>query len=161
MRIKYDSVHYIDDSHTTISVNGLEIDDHKLGNCVNLIVTSQLAYLIIQHENSENRTIKTFHEDDESHNLSLSELIKEIQDSVQSIIDSTAQEKLYDNGLALCGYINSTNEQFRNEAQRFIKFRDDCWVKCYEILDAYNAGEIARPTVSDVIKQMPVFSWEE
>ena len=160
MIISYDSVHYQDDTRTSISVNNLIIDGNNLGNYVILNLTSQLGYLIEQNEISNNRTILTAYEDDESQQLTIPELITAIQDAVQGIIDCKAKEKLYDDGFALCGYADSSNEQFRSEALRFIRFRDLCWVKCYEILNKYNSGEIRRPTVEDVILQLPDFDWD-
>jgi hypothetical protein len=160
MIISYDSVHYHDESRTDLTIDNLVIDNHPLGNCVILNVTSQLGYLIIQNELSKGNEILTAYEDDESQQLTIPELITAIQVAVQGIIDGKAKEKLYDDGFALCGYADSTNEQFRSEALRFIRFRDLCWVKCYEILNKYNNGEIRRPTVEDVVLQLPDFDWD-
>lgn len=85
--------------------------------------------------------------------------IKEIQDAVQNLLDLKAQEKMYDNGFAVCSYATSTDETFRNEAQAFIEWRDKCWRKCYEILAQFESGEIEMPSVEYVMSQLPVLEW--
>jgi len=89
------------------------------------------------------------------------EVIKEIQDAVQYMLDSKAHEKLYDNGFALASYANSTIEKFRNEAMLFITWRDHCWMKCYEILEQYQSGQIERPDTTYVLERLPTLSWNE
>jgi hypothetical protein len=85
--------------------------------------------------------------------------IVEIQNAVQNLLDSKAQEKLYDNGFAIASYATSTNETFRNEAQRFVAWRDNVWAKCYEILGQFQSGEIEMPTVDYVMSELPVLEW--
>lgn len=87
------------------------------------------------------------------------EVIKEIQDIVQDILDEKAHEKNYDNGFALASYSDSTNETFREEAARFIEWRDQCWLLCYDLLDKYQKGEIYRPEPEDLYDLIPVFNW--
>jgi hypothetical protein len=89
------------------------------------------------------------------------QVIKEIQDLVQTYIDGIAKEKSYENGFALANYAESTNETFRNEALKFIPFRDKCWVTCYEILAKYENGEIDRPEPEDIFDYLPRFRWPD
>lgn len=85
--------------------------------------------------------------------------IKEIQDAVQNLLDTKAQEKMYDNGFAICSYATSTDETFRNEAQAFIEWRDRCWRKCYEILAQFESGQIEMPSVEYVLTELPGLEW--
>ena len=85
--------------------------------------------------------------------------IKEIQDAVQNLLDTTAQSKRYDDGFAICSYATSTDETFRNEAQAFIEWRDRCWRKCYEILAQFESGEIEMPSVEYVLAELPGLEW--
>jgi hypothetical protein len=55
-------------------------------------------------------------------------IVKLVQDAIQKMLDEKAREKLYDDSNSLVSYTTSTNETFRNEAIRFNKWRDDCWV---------------------------------
>lgn len=86
--------------------------------------------------------------------------IKEIQDAVQSLLNSKAQEKMYDDAFAICSYANSTDETFHREANQFIAWRDQCWRKCYEILALFQSGEIEMPSVEYVMERLPVLNWE-
>ena len=86
---------------------------------------------------------------------------KDIQTAVQAVLDGKAKEKNYDNGFALAGYALSTNDTFRSEAARFIAWRDAVWGKCYQILDAYKAGEIEMPSVENVIAVLPELDWDD
>lgn len=85
--------------------------------------------------------------------------IREIQNAVQNVLDSKAQEKLYDNGFAIASYASSTKERYRTEAQTFIAWRDNVWDKCYEILNLFETGEIEMPTVEYVLERLPTLEW--
>ena len=86
---------------------------------------------------------------------------KDIQNAVQNLLDSKAREKNYDNGFAIASYALSTNDIFRSEAARFIAWRDAVWGKCYQILDAYKAGEIEMPRVENVLAVLPELEWDD
>lgn len=86
---------------------------------------------------------------------------KDIQTAVQAVLDGKAKEKNYDNGFALASYALSTNDAFRSEAGKFIAWRDAVWAKCYQILDAYKAGEIEMPSVENVIAVLPELEWDD
>ena len=85
--------------------------------------------------------------------------IIEIQIAVQNLLDGKAKEKMYDNGFAIASYAASTNETFRDEAQRFIAWRDGVWSKCYEILADFETGEIEMPSVDYVMERLPTLDW--
>ena len=86
---------------------------------------------------------------------------KDIQTAVQAVLDGKAKEKNYDNGFAVASYALSTNDTFRSEAGKFIAWRDAVWAKCYQILDAYKAGEIEMPSVENVIAVLPELEWND
>ena len=86
---------------------------------------------------------------------------KDIQTAVQAVLDGKAKEKNYDNGFALAGYALSTNDTFRREAGKFIAWRDAVWARCYQILDAYKAGEIEMPSVENVLAVLPELEWDD
>ena len=79
--------------------------------------------------------------------------------TVQQLLDAKAQERGYDNSFTLASYATSTVPKFKQEAQDFITWRDAVWTKCYSMLDDYLAGNIARPTVDDVLQQLPTLEW--
>ena len=85
----------------------------------------------------------------------------DIQTAVQAVLDKKAKEKNYDNGFAVASYALSTNDTFRSDAGKFIAWRDAVWAKCYQILDAYKAGEIEMPSVENVIAVLPELEWDD
>lgn len=88
------------------------------------------------------------------------EIIKEIKNRVQQLLDDTARQKNYDNGVSLASYANSTIDSFKQEALSFIKWRDTVWNTCYHYLDLYGKGEYEFTTVPDFLSLLPTFNWE-
>lgn len=87
------------------------------------------------------------------------EIRKQITDAVQLYMDDTVSKKGYDNILSACSYSNSTDEIFRTEGQACLKWRDDVWRKCYDILAEVLAGNRAIPTEKEVIAELPKLVW--
>lgn len=105
---------------------------------------------------------KTVHISEEERQKEIAEKrFKDIQTAVQAVLDGKAKEKNYDNGFAVASYALSTNDTFRSEAAKFIAWRDAVWAKCYQILDAYKAGEIEMPSVENVIAVLPELEWDD
>lgn len=88
------------------------------------------------------------------------EIIQEIKDRIQWLLDDTARQKNYDNGVSLASYANSTIDSFKQEALSFIEWRDTVWNTCYHYLDLYQKGEYEFTTVSDFLSLLPTFNWE-
>ena len=78
---------------------------------------------------------------------------------VQSYLDTTAQERGYDNIVSLCTYATSAIPKFKLEGQAGVIWRDAVWSKCYEILAEVQAGTREVPT--DIISELPVMNWGE
>ena len=88
-------------------------------------------------------------------------IVKRVQDSIQSMLDKKAHEKLYDDSKSLMTYIFSTNDRFRADAEKFNRWRDDCWSKPWTILDDYHDGKRPKPTFQDVMNEVPEFDWSK
>ena len=88
------------------------------------------------------------------------EIVQEIKDRIQLLLDDTARQKNYDNGVSLASYANSTIDSFKQEAISFIEWRDAVWNTCYHYLDLFNKGEYEFTTVSDFLSLLPTFNWE-
>lgn len=86
--------------------------------------------------------------------------IDEIKVKVQNVLDAKAHELEYDDGFTLATYATSTKERYRNQANQFIAWRDNVWDKCYEILNAFQNGEIEMPTVEYVLERLPGLNWD-
>lgn len=86
---------------------------------------------------------------------------KVYESAVQSHLDATAQSRGYDNTYTCLSYLNSTDEQWKRESNAFNAWRDSVWRKAHEILNAFMAGEIAQPSVEEVIAQLPPIDWND
>lgn len=85
----------------------------------------------------------------------------EIVNMVQNIIDETAQQKRYDDGLSCVSYVGDPDEEFNADAVAFVAWRGRCWRTCYNILNSVTAGTVAPEDVTDayVIERLPVMEW--
>lgn len=88
------------------------------------------------------------------------DIVQEIKDRIQLLLDDTARQKNYDNGVSLASYANSTIDSFKQEALSFIQWRDTVWNTCYHYLNLYQQGEYEFTTVSDFLSLLPTFNWE-
>lgn len=89
------------------------------------------------------------------------ELKKMFTDAIQKYLDTTAQERRYDNIFTAISYVNSTDEIFAREAQACLVWRDKVWRKCYDILDAVEDGEREIPTIEELISELPKIEWND
>lgn len=87
----------------------------------------------------------------------------EIVNMVQNIIDETAQQKNYDDGVSCASYVGDPDEEFNADAVAFVAWRGCCWRTCYNILNSVKAGTVAPEDVTDayVIERLPVMEWPE
>ena len=89
----------------------------------------------------------------------VAEIVKTYENAVQNYLDETAQAKGYDNTYTCLSYLSSTDETWNREANIFNAWRDSVWRKCHEVLNAVLAGELAPPTVEELIAQLPTIEW--
>lgn len=82
---------------------------------------------------------------------------KTMIDAIQSYMDKEANTHEYDNIGSLCNY--ATSVAFGDEAAQGVIFRDACWLKGIEIMDACLDGTRPIPTVEELIAEMPVMVW--
>ena len=87
----------------------------------------------------------------------------EIVNMVQNIIDETAHQKRYDDGLSCASYVGDPDEEFNADAVAFVAWRGRCWRTCYNILDSVVAGTVAPEDVTDeyVLERLPTMEWPE
>lgn len=81
--------------------------------------------------------------------------------AVQRYLDTTAQERNYDNIMSLCTYATSGNATFSAEGQAGVEWRDQVWSQCYDILDDVMAGTRATPTPDELIAELPTILWPD
>ena len=160
--IAYDKLTWINNNLDLFHAVNLVIDETTYGTQL-IGLQTDIGQILLDYINSNNIVLPvesselTVYEAD----LTIPELIAAIQDAVQNLLDSKAHELNYDNGFAIASYVNSTVPKFRDEARRFIAWRDSCWAKCYEFLGLFESGEIGRPTVEQVLQSLPTLDWNE
>jgi len=80
---------------------------------------------------------------------------KEVEQAIQTMLDTEAQTAGYDSLLSVCSYSTSTGP-FQPDGKSFIDWRDACWSKVISIQQEVLAGTRAEPTVDEVLALMPV-----
>nr|WP_313011590.1 hypothetical protein [Brucella intermedia] len=88
----------------------------------------------------------------------LSSTVEAYRFSIQRLIDSKAQEKLYDDGVSLASYINSTVPEWAGQAAAFVAWRDSVWVYAFAELAKVQSGERPEPSIDDFLAELPSFS---
>lgn len=88
---------------------------------------------------------------------------EEIKVVVQTLIDQTAHQKGYDNGVYCASYVGDPDPEFDAQARAFLAWRGRCWRTCYNILDSVIAGTVAPEDVTDeyVLERLPTMEWPE
>lgn len=78
---------------------------------------------------------------------------------VQAFMDARAQSLNYDDIATAVTYADEPAvPKFQAEGQAFRAWRSLVWEKCYEILDAVNAGTQSIPSDQDLIAALPAIS---
>jgi len=85
--------------------------------------------------------------------------IEYITNFVQLYLDNSAKERNYDSILSLCTYVDDPDSQFAAEGLAGIKFRSSVWRTCYNILGEYETGQRSKPTVDDILLELPKLVW--
>lgn len=87
------------------------------------------------------------------------EIIASFQAAIQYHVDITAQQRGYDGGNSLAGYVVSTNPAWAAEAQAFVAWRNAVWLHAYADLDKVTSGQRAVPTIDGFIAELPAMVW--
>jgi hypothetical protein len=85
--------------------------------------------------------------------------IRPLEIAVSNALDSLAATMGYDNVIALCSYINSTNSTYKSEALYMNGLRDMVWEELYNITNAAKAGERTLPTEEELFAELPAISY--
>lgn len=82
--------------------------------------------------------------------------------AVQNALDTKAKERGYDGILSLCTYAASSGiPVFLSEGQAGVVWRDTSWLTCYQMLESWQAGTIAQPSIAEVLAALPVMMWPD
>lgn len=89
----------------------------------------------------------------------LASTIDQFRSAIQTLIDSHAQSRRYDNGNSLAIYVTSSNPDWAAEAAAFVAWRDAVWAYAYAELDKVLAGEREEPSVDAILGELPELIW--
>lgn len=92
-------------------------------------------------------------------NYNLQYLQNIIEDQLKLIIESKPKERGYDNILTLMSYTNSSNIQWKAEANAFIAWRDSVFEYSYGLLAQVQANQITAPTLDNFLAGLPILNW--
>jgi hypothetical protein len=88
-----------------------------------------------------------------------SKLIKSYSSELEQHINNQALEKGYSDAVSCASYANSSNEQWLQEAQDFIAWRDSCWEYAFDVQSQVEAGTITAPSLDEFIENAPPINW--
>lgn len=135
-------ISFLDDQiHKTIPSNAVSITDEKWQELLNGQNNGKAISI-----DKEGNPILSDKEDPTGNDL-----IVACEMSTQSLLDTTAKDWGYDSLVAAASYANSTNPQFKAEAEALIAWRDILWSKAYTM----ETGKMPK-SVNDFVANLPV-----
>ncbi|MBM7322441.1 hypothetical protein JS562_04775 [Agrobacterium sp. S2] len=91
--------------------------------------------------------------------LPQSPTITDYENAIQNLVDSTARERQFRDGVTLASYIGSTKPKWAAEAQAFVAWRDNVWFYAYGELAKVQAGQREQPTVEQFLTEIAPIAW--
>lgn len=79
--------------------------------------------------------------------------------ALQRHIDNTAQQKEFTSGVSCASYANSIDQNWKQEALDFIRWRDQCWLYAIDVQSKVEAGTIDAPSLDQFIADAPELVW--
>ena len=81
--------------------------------------------------------------------------------AIDAAVEAVARGRGYNGAAHMASYVASTVPKWAAEAEAFVAWRDAVWVWALGELERVQAGEIAAPTIDDLIAAMPAIQWPE
>lgn len=85
--------------------------------------------------------------------------ITDYENAIQDMVDNTAREKQFRDGVTLASYIGSTKPKWAAEAQAFVAWRDNVWFYAYGELAKVQTGQRQQPTVEQFLDEIAPIAW--
>ena len=85
--------------------------------------------------------------------------ITDYENAIQNLVDSTAREKQFRDGVTLASYTASTKPKWAAEAQAFVAWRDNVWFYAYGELAKVQTGQRPQPTVEQFLVEIAPIAW--
>ena len=86
-------------------------------------------------------------------------MVEDYECAVQDFIDNKVREKGYDNVYTCLSYKGDPDPIFSAEADAVLTWRSTVWRTAQGILNRWIQGEIEKPTIQEVISQLPTLTW--
>jgi hypothetical protein len=81
---------------------------------------------------------------------------------VQQRLDTFARTKQYDGIMSAVSYLNSTDAQFKLEAEYCLSIRDATWRRLYDLMAEVESGQRPMPQrYEDIAGDLPVLEWPQ
>lgn len=90
---------------------------------------------------------------------SMAPTITDYENAIQNLVDSTAGERQFRDGVTLASYVGSTKPKWAAEAQAFVAWRDNVWSYAYGELAKVQAGHRQQPTVEQFLDEIARIAW--
>ncbi|MGV2136948.1 hypothetical protein ACQZ45_03120 [Agrobacterium sp. 16-2014-1-2a] len=88
-----------------------------------------------------------------------SPVVTDYENAIQDLVDSTARERQFRDGVTLASYTASTKPKWAAEAQAFVAWRDNVWFYAYGELAKVQAGQRPQPTVEQFLGEIAPIAW--
>ena len=85
--------------------------------------------------------------------------ILDYENAIQNLVDGTARERQFRDGVTLASYTASTKPKWAAEAQAFVAWRDNVWFYAYSELAKVQAGQRPQPTVEEFLGEVAPIAW--
>lgn len=85
--------------------------------------------------------------------------IADYENAIQNLVDETARERQFRDGVTLASYTASTKPKWAAEAQAFVAWRDNAWFYAYGELAKVQAGQREQPTVEQFLTEISPIAW--
>lgn len=85
--------------------------------------------------------------------------INDYEDAIQNLVDETAREKQFSDGVTLASYIGSTIPRWAAETMAFVAWRDNVWRYSYGELSKVQAAQRPQPTIEKFLEEIARIAW--
>ncbi|NSY68930.1 hypothetical protein G6L35_08645 [Agrobacterium tumefaciens] len=85
--------------------------------------------------------------------------ISDYENAIQNLVDTTARDRQFRDGVTLASYTASTKPKWAAEAQAFVAWRDNVWSYAYGELAKVHAGQRQQPTVEQFLSEIAPIAW--
>ena len=85
--------------------------------------------------------------------------ILQYENDIEDLLEQKAKEKGYKSADRLFSYVNSSNVQWKTEAEVFTQWRDDMFEYCYQMFSDVAQGIREVPSTEELIAELPEITW--